>query len=53
MKTKEELLKKYEGDPELSGMIQAHFGSKESFHNYDCILLDFDEYSRKYIVGGE
>ena len=43
-KTKEELLKKYEGT-EFYNVIKTHYGSKESFQNYDGGLLNFDEKS--------
>ena len=52
MKTKEELLKKYEGT-EFYGAIKAHYGSKESFQHYDGGLLNFDENAMKDIVGAE
>lgn len=52
MKTKEELLKKYEGT-EFYDIINAHYGSKESFQHYDGGLLDFDENAMKTIVGAE
>lgn len=52
MKTKEELLKKYEGT-EFYDCINAHYGSKESFQHYDGGLLNFDENAMKDIVGAE
>ena len=52
MKTKEELLKKYEGT-EFYDCINAHYGSKESFQDYDGGLLNFDENAMKDIVGAE
>ena len=52
MKTKEELLKKYEGT-EFYGAIKAHYGTKESFQHYDGGLLNFDENAMKDIVGAE
>ena len=52
MKTKEELLKKYEGT-EFYGAIKAHYGSKQSFQHYDGGLLNFDENAMKDIVGAE
>ena len=52
MKTKEDLLKKYEGT-EFYEAIQAHYGSKESFQHYGGGLLNFDENAMKDIVGAE
>lgn len=52
MKTKEELLKKYEGNDDFYGVIKAHYGSKESFQGYKG-LLNFNKESMKDIVGAE
>jgi hypothetical protein len=52
MKTKEELLKKYEGT-EFYDCINAHYGSKVLFRDFDCGLLNFDENAMKDIVGAE
>ena len=53
MKTKEQLLKKYEGNKEYYDVIKAHYGSKESFQDYDGSILSFDKESMKDIVGAE
>ena len=53
MKTKQELLEKYKDDKEFYGVINAHYGSKESFQHYDGGLLTFDENAMKDIVGAE
>lgn len=52
MKTKEELLKKYDENDDFYGVINAHYGSKESFQGYKG-LLNFNEESMKDIVGAE
>ena len=52
MKTKEELLKKYEGT-DFYGCINAHYGSKESFQMIEGGLLNFDIEAMKDIVGAE
>lgn len=49
MKTTEELLKKYEGTKYYE-IIKAHYGSKESFQDYDGSFLNFDERAMYDIV---
>lgn len=51
MKTKEELLKKYEGT-EFYEVIKAHYGSKELFQHYDGGLLNFND-AMKDIEGAD
>lgn len=53
MKTKNELLKKYEGNEKFYGVIKAHYGTKTSFQDYDGSILDFNIESMKDIVGGD
>ena len=50
MKTKEELLKKYEGT-EFYGCINAYYGRKESFQMIEGGLLNFDIEAMKDIDG--
>ena len=53
MKTKEELLKKYKGNDDYYGVINAHYGTKTAFQSLGGIPLDFDEDAMKDIVGAE
>ena len=53
MKSKEELLKKYEGNEDYYEVIKAHYGSKVNFQTYEGGLLNFDENAIKDIVGAE
>ena len=49
MKTKEELLKKYEGNEDFYGVINAHYGSNTSFQLENGGLLTFNKDAMKDI----
>ncbi len=53
MKTKNELLKKYEGNEKFYNVIKAHYKTKTSLQDYDGSIVDFNIESMKDIVGGE
>lgn len=53
MKTKQELLNKYKSNEEIYNLINAHYGTKESFQIPDLGIIFFDKELSKGIVGGE